>query len=265
MTMSLTTPSVILFLLLQCSMVFGQTPEEQTVAEVNGETVSISTLDEAIRETFEQSFVSKERIHQLRKQVLAKIIDDKLLTQAAQTQDFTGDINEFLKERVYSEVSVDSDELRAYYNEHFPKRPREWRLRHIVIEKGMEPEATKRTLDNALAATTPENFSQAAKRYSNAATALKGGDLGFVTLNQLDPALRNTVQALQVGEISEPIETEKSFQILFAEDFREERKPAFEEVQALVRQRLLAQKQQGVLQRFLQQLREQAKIIVYIN
>lgn len=48
-------------------------------------------------------------------------------------------------------------------------------------------------------------FSAAAIRYSDAPNALEGGDLGWRSFDELPPQLVSTLQALQPGEISEPV------------------------------------------------------------
>jgi len=63
-------------------------------------------------------------------------------------------------------------------------------------------------------------FSALAKQYSQAPGAAQGGDLGWVQQGQLDPKLDDAIAALQVGQLSAPIRTDKGYHILFVRDKR---------------------------------------------
>ncbi len=57
-------------------------------------------------------------------------------------------------------------------------------------------------------------FPIVAAQFSQAQTALSGGDLGFVQLNQLDPAVASTVQQMPTGAISNPIRVPGGYDIV---------------------------------------------------
>jgi peptidyl-prolyl cis-trans isomerase SurA len=57
-------------------------------------------------------------------------------------------------------------------------------------------------------------FPVVAAQFSQADTALQGGDLGFVELNQLDPAVAATVSAMPTGAISNPIRVPGGYDIV---------------------------------------------------
>ncbi|MDE1895874.1 MAG: peptidylprolyl isomerase [Rhodospirillales bacterium] len=57
-------------------------------------------------------------------------------------------------------------------------------------------------------------FPIVAAQFSQAQTALSGGDLGFVQLNQLDPAVAATVQQMPVGAISNPIRVPGGYDVV---------------------------------------------------
>ncbi len=61
-------------------------------------------------------------------------------------------------------------------------------------------------------------FPIVAAQFSQAATALAGGDLGFVQLSQLDPQVAATVQQMPVGAISNPIRVPGGYEIVQLED-----------------------------------------------
>ncbi|MDE2390154.1 MAG: peptidylprolyl isomerase, partial [Rhodospirillales bacterium] len=57
-------------------------------------------------------------------------------------------------------------------------------------------------------------FPIVAAQFSQAQTALSGGDLGFVQLSQLDPAVAATVKQMPVGAISNPIRVPGGYDIV---------------------------------------------------
>jgi peptidyl-prolyl cis-trans isomerase SurA len=77
-------------------------------------------------------------------------------------------------------------------------------------------DATARTFANTvitqLRAGAP--FPVVAAQFSQSDTALQGGDLGFVQLNELDPAVAATVSAMPPGAISNPIRVPGGYDIV---------------------------------------------------
>jgi peptidyl-prolyl cis-trans isomerase SurA len=57
-------------------------------------------------------------------------------------------------------------------------------------------------------------FPVVAAQFSQATTALQGGDLGFVSLDQLDPAVAAVVAAMPVGAISNPVRVPGGYEIV---------------------------------------------------
>jgi len=63
-------------------------------------------------------------------------------------------------------------------------------------------------------------FAVLAEQFSQSASASSGGDVGWVQLGQLTPALDDTLATLSPGQISEPIRTLTGFTILLLRDRR---------------------------------------------
>jgi len=59
-----------------------------------------------------------------------------------------------------------------------------------------------------------EDFAAAAKKSSQASDAASGGDLGFFTKGQLPNELQTAAEALQPGQVSDPIKDQYGFEIL---------------------------------------------------
>ena len=63
-------------------------------------------------------------------------------------------------------------------------------------------------------------FSQLAHNFSQSASVQTGGDIGWVSLPELSPALSNAIQKLRSGEISDPVVTDEGIYILLLRDVR---------------------------------------------
>lgn len=64
------------------------------------------------------------------------------------------------------------------------------------------------------------NFSMVAQQFSQSASSVRGGDIGAITLNQLNPELRKYVEQLEVGMMSKPIKTSDGYHIIYVRDKR---------------------------------------------
>jgi len=64
-------------------------------------------------------------------------------------------------------------------------------------------------------------FAIAAAEFSQAQTALSGGDLGYVQLSQMDPAVAAIVQNMPIGAISNPIRVPGGYEIVQLQDKHE--------------------------------------------
>ena len=67
------------------------------------------------------------------------------------------------------------------------------------------------------------DFSAVARQFSVSPTAARGGQLGWVTLEQLDPALGSVLTKMEPGQISTPIATNAGFYILLLQNREEGR------------------------------------------
>jgi peptidyl-prolyl cis-trans isomerase SurA len=119
---------------------------------------------------------------------------------------------------------VSDAELREYYREkesQLPKRPAVVNLRSIFIGLDSSDKAkinAKAKIDELHGRLIAgESFAELAKAHSEDPSAPLGGDLGFVTPNDLaDPAFAEAASKLEVGEISEPVLTAYGYHVMQA-------------------------------------------------
>lgn len=121
---------------------------------------------------------------------------------------------------------VDDIDVRLFYElqrERF-SIPEQRTARHILIT--VNPQFVENTHPAALAraeqlaeklARKPNRFASLARQHSECPTALEGGKLGVVKRGQLYPELEAMLFGMDEGEISEVVESEVGFHILWCE------------------------------------------------
>lgn len=131
-----------------------------------------------------------------------------------------------LRDRVIQvDTALTDEELRQRYEAEQPGL--EVRARHILIR--LDPDATAAARDSARLfmeeirqrALAGEDFAQLAREYSqDPGTASLGGDLDFFSRGQMVAPFEEAAFALDVGEISEVVETPFGLHIIRAEERR---------------------------------------------
>ncbi len=107
------------------------------------------------------------------------------------------------------------------------------------------------------------SFPDTARLISNSTTADEGGNLGSFPLDDLSGALLQVVDGLEEGGVSDPIETAAGFQIIrVAEKHPATFKPLLE-VESVIRDTLLRERQVDEQVEFIGELREKAYIKIY--
>ena len=123
-----------------------------------------------------------------------------------------------MNERVRSRVNVTEEEVRARYEDKARATGNEIRVKlsHILIpvEEGSsatDVAAVREQADRIRAELTPENFGAKAGE-------IGGGELGWLSPEDLPEELGQSVGRLQAKEISEPIRGDSGFHIFFVQD-----------------------------------------------
>ncbi|TCS38313.1 periplasmic chaperone for outer membrane proteins SurA [Paucimonas lemoignei] len=153
--------------------------------------------------------------------------------------------------------------VRAGNNAAAPATITQTHARHILIKVNQivssldaqrKLQDLKQRLDNKAA-----TFEELARSYSNDLTASKGGDLGWIYPGDTVPEFERAMNALEPGQISEPIESPFGFHLIQVlerknEDVSQERK------RLVARQALRERKLEEATQEWLRQLRDRAYV-----
>ena len=132
--------------------------------------------------------------------------------------------SQLVQGRLGAFVSVSDEEVDAFIQRIYDNRGKfEYRLGEIVLlsqspEQSAAVEANATQLVEQVRAGA--QFGQIAQQLSASSTAAVGGDLGWVTIDDLDPAYSQQVQDSSVGAVLDPIRTPGGFIILTVSDRR---------------------------------------------
>jgi parvulin-like peptidyl-prolyl isomerase len=116
-------------------------------------------------------------------------------------------INKYFQET----VEVTDEEAKNYYDEYsltFDKV----KASHILVDSEDKARAIKKKLDE------DGNFQELAKEYSTCPSKDKGGDLGYFGRGRMDPAFEKAAFELEIGEISDVVQSQFGFHIIKLED-----------------------------------------------
>lgn len=155
-------------------------------------------------------------------------------------------------------ANVKNEEIQAFLAQNpMPAEIPEYRIRHILIKNDGKENARLARIRKALDAGTP--FEQVAARESqDSATAAAGGEIGWVSVDSA-PDLMPALNALSIGAVSAPLQTEAGTHILQLVDVRQ-RAISREQRFAIARQAILAQRGPELYNNWRKQLRQGAYI-----
>lgn len=117
-----------------------------------------------------------------------------------------------LQQKASEDIKITEDEIKAYYEQ----GKNELNVRHILV--ATEEEATE--LYEKI--TAGEDFAKVAKENSqDTETAENGGALDWITVGEMDSAFMDAAYALEVNEVSKPVQTDSGYEIIQLLDKRE--------------------------------------------
>ena len=149
--------------------------------------------------------------------------------------------------------AVTEDEAKKIYDEKIVevKPEQEIHARHILVATEAEAKEVAERLKKG------EDFATVAKEKSKD-TGAEGGDLGFFARGQMLKPFEDAAFALEVGQISEPVQTQFGWHIIKVEEKRDQPLPTFDQVKDAI----IAQLVQAKAQEVVTGLRDTAKIEV---
>lgn len=175
----------------------------------------------------------------------------------------------FIETTIDPQVSVTAEDVETYYNENpqMFQQPEQVHARHILMTTGAEAtsDAKAAALAKAAAArkraVAGEDFAALATEMSEGPSAPQGGDLGFFGRQQMVAPFADAAFALEVGQISEVVETQFGYHVIKVEEKKPASTMSLDEVRQPLEQ-MLRQNQGGqATNSVLEQLAAKAAII----
>ena len=180
---------------------------------------------------------------------------------------------------VFGRINVTEDEQRTYYNAHANEftTPSAITIREILVEvptqmqgEGSTAQPTFNALldDGAKAkaeslrkrALAGEDFAALVTEASEAPSKANGGLIGPLNSDELNPQIKELLSKLKVGDIAEPIRTQRGYQLLKLETRSETKVLSFDEARDQIANKVFGLKRQGEVEKYLKRLRAQAII-----
>lgn len=183
--------------------------------------------------------------------LVSVLIDMKLMANAArrmdldQTEVFIARLR-YLEERALRRAffttsvndSITEEDLIAAYDEAIggQEPAEELHARHILLASLEDAQSVKAELDAG------SDFEDMAREKSTGPSGPNGGDLGFFGRGQMVAEFEDAIFALEMGQVSEPVQTQFGWHIIKLEERRDVALPAFDQVQAQLREQLLRER-----------------------
>lgn len=209
---------------------------ETVLATVDGVDVTVGQMI-VVRETLPEQYQSLPD-DVLFNAILDQIIQQQLLAQSYKGNDpkrlvFTLENQRrlMLAEAAIEETldaGVSAEDVQTRYEEKFVANYEgapEFDASHILVETVEKAaEVRQEILDGA-------EFAEMAKAHSTGPTGPSGGALGWFESGQMVQPFEQAVTQMQVGDISEPVQTQFGWHIIKLNDMRTKKAPSLEEVQ----------------------------------
>jgi peptidyl-prolyl cis-trans isomerase SurA len=228
--------------------------------------VSEADVDEAVERIKEENLLTQEAFEaELRKQGM-EITDLRQQIRDSLEQ------SKLVNREVRSKTVITEEMVESYYRSHleeFQSKER-WRIQDIFLPFSPSDTTEQRDQMHKVAEYIIErlrqgdDFALLARRFSKGPGAESGGDLGYFSRGELEPALEAAVETLEAGEVSPDIETVRGIHIIKVMEVDKTPPRSLDEVRESIRHMLYKREVDFRYREWLSGLRERSYVkIVY--
>jgi peptidyl-prolyl cis-trans isomerase C len=210
--------------------------EDEVVAKVNGQTITLSDIALADEEMGQALARLPE---ELRFQyLLGMLIDRRIVAQAAKEKKMEDDPMVKRREAYYDEKAlrdvywvqlmrdkVGEKAVKAYYDDHIAKAEPETEAHaaHILVATKAEAQKVLSEIKGG------KTFEDVAKSTSKDSSSQEGGDLGWFKKGDMVPEFANVVFKMKPGQVSDPVQTKFGWHVIKLLETRKSKKPTLDE------------------------------------
>jgi len=225
-------------------------------------TVSESDIDRAIERMKEARSFTDEQLR------------EGLASQGMTMEEYRKELKEQLlrarlvNREVKSKIVITSEDIKAYYDSHQDEYAGEKKyylyniFARVTPEAGIsEREEALRQIKNASARLNQGlSFEELVNQLKDSSSRVQGTDLGLFRLEELSEQLQRAIAKLKAGEISEVLDTDFGFQIIYVQKIQETSTKSLDEIQSEIGEILYNEAVDNRYQDWLDELRKRSLI-----
>lgn len=233
--------------------------EEQVQAEILTGLIRSRLLEQGAEELGVE--VSEEDVDEQREQVVEEVGGEDAFEQIVEQNNLTQEevrsqlrdlaLQERVADELTADLEVDSDEVRAFYEQNYGTAE----ARHILVESEEEAREVLERLEEG------EDFGELAKEVSTDPSAEQNaGDLGEFDRGQMVPEFTEAVFEAEEGEIVGPVETQFGHHVIEVRSI--DPGPPLSEVEGDINDELLEEERVELVQAWLEEQTAEAEVSV---
>jgi peptidyl-prolyl cis-trans isomerase C len=251
---------------------FVQMADDPSVTNLKEEEY-IAAAREAIEGNYKKAGLSKEEANKRIKQRFNMSLEE-LIKRRAKNPLFRQYVQQtkIIETKFPEKVKVTDEEVREYYDtrkEQLYEHPKQVQASHILVKtQGLKSEEEREKARQKIEKIKEEvnksdaDFATLARRYSGCPSGKRsGGDLGYFDREKMAKPFSDAAFAMEVGEISDIVETQFGYHIIKKTGEKPASTTAFEEVKEGIRMELKNKKLQQVRNEQLAKLKKEADIV----
>ncbi|KIL50124.1 peptidylprolyl isomerase [Jeotgalibacillus alimentarius] len=192
---------------------------------VGEQALQVMVLEQILEDKYEVSDEEIDaEIESMKEQYGGQEQFDMFLSQQGYTEDTFRDtlkLNKLQEKALIEDVEVTEEEIQQEYEQ----MQKEVNARHILVQDQETAQNVKQQLEEGA------DFTELAKEMSTEPAAQEtGGELGFFSAGDMDPAFEEAAFSLEPNVISEPVETSFGWHVIEVLETREAEVDSFEEM-----------------------------------
>ena len=170
-------------------------------------------------------------------------------------------IQKFIKQEIRDQIKIGNQEMQRYYRRHSDEYKVDdgYHVLEILLEDRERAEEIRAQLNFGDVRT----FKSMARSYSQGLTSQAGGDLGTFRSGQLPENFEKVIFQLKAGEFSTAFHSLEGYHIFMVEEWIPRHAQKFHEVQEVIFEKLLGEKESVALDDYVNQLFQSASIEVH--